>query len=628
MARKGLGLLLVLLLTIGVAVPAFAATKTTLKLEVRIGSTTAVINGEKQKIEKPYQQKGTTLVPLGVFHRAFGTTSRLEANNTVRVSGGSSRATFTIGSQIAWINGKKSTLTAAPVMKNGTLMVPMRLVTDMLKAKVNVNQGTIVVTFVSATGIPGKEPTDQEKTPLPRVGNSYANWSIDYPEDAVAQADDDGLSSTIMNLDGSYILRIYTWDRDKERKVDLSPSDMLEQMERETVAEKETIIDSRIVSDTKFPYAKLVVRDVDGVLWELRRYSYQGHIYSVYMGDSLLEDYREFEQWQPLLDSFRPIFATKGVKTEDLSTAKDGYNEVSAYEYGVTLQVPANWTSTGEGQMEYEAEDGSFLSLHVTTAAGSGANTLPQWHELLQKRTDEFFLKEYAERVSSEKVKASDTDAQAERVTFNLGSGNQHWSWLVFKENGYFYVIRYSAPEGAYQEEVFRKIINSIQIDFEVVPETFGKLGQISYLKDTSLTATQSVDDLILPTPAYWTTQPTDSSEVDLSYFLPGGSFRLTTVDAGIEAAAAQKIRDYEDQKLDDKTLNVATPERTTVAGVPAIRITSTGTDENPYQAEDWYFRRGNLTYWIHVQLDQGTATPQQLSKIQQTIQSISFASK
>lgn len=625
LAKKGIMFLFVLLLAVGTAVPALAAEQVTLSLQVRIGSTTATVNGEKQKIQKPYMQNGAAMVPLGVFQRAFGTTSRLEGENVVRVAYGSRTAAFTIGSKTAWVNGKKKALPAAPVMKNGTLMMPMRPITDMLGASVKFSSGTIVVTLKSDNGIPGQKPAqgdNEEKIPA-RVGSSFADWSIDYPKDAVAQLGDNEYSAILGDLEGTYMLQIRVWEEDSGMSVPVS--DMLEQLEQEARESGETIVDRQTFPNATLPYARLIARDLDGIYWETRRYYEQGRVYTLYLGDSTIQSYREFENRAPLMDSFRTSFSTTGTKTEDLSGVINGRMSVSSSDYGVTMQIPAGWVPTGSESFEYVKEDGSLLSLYVTSAAEG--ETLADWHNLLQSRTDEVFLPGYAKPIVSEALKAAGQDARIERMTYNLGSGSGdvHWNWLVLKQQNYFYVLRYSAPEGAYSEQEFRRIADSLEIDGEVVSSNFGNLGQILYLKDKSLNVTKSTPKLQISVPAYWTSQTGDLMQLDLRYFLPGGSLRLTVVDAGLEAAAAQAVRHYADLKLDDATLTHEEPKRTEFAGVPAIRIPYTGTNGSAYQAEDLYFRSGSTTYWIHYQLDSGMATEEQLNGIERALQSFKF---
>ncbi|MCZ4142044.1 hypothetical protein BZG17_30090, partial [Escherichia coli] len=68
------------ILTAGLSMPqwASAAEMTTSELRIKTGSTGAYINGNKQTIIKPYQTNGVTMVPVGIFKKAFGSEIRLE----------------------------------------------------------------------------------------------------------------------------------------------------------------------------------------------------------------------------------------------------------------------------------------------------------------------------------------------------------------------------------------------------------------------------------------------------------------------------------------------------------------------------------------------------------------------
>ena len=91
----------------GAVMPVWAAEYTTNELRIQAGSTSAYINGSKQAIAKPYKVNGVTMVPVGVFKKAFGSEIRLEKNDVVKVKEGPHTVTLTIGSSIAWVDGVK-----------------------------------------------------------------------------------------------------------------------------------------------------------------------------------------------------------------------------------------------------------------------------------------------------------------------------------------------------------------------------------------------------------------------------------------------------------------------------------------------------------------------------------------
>lgn len=54
------------------------------QLSLKVGSTSATVNGKKVAIERPYRENGTVMVPLGVFKKTFGSNVSLEQNDVVK----------------------------------------------------------------------------------------------------------------------------------------------------------------------------------------------------------------------------------------------------------------------------------------------------------------------------------------------------------------------------------------------------------------------------------------------------------------------------------------------------------------------------------------------------------------
>lgn len=134
--KQGLCAMLALLLLFSILpIPTARAAETDkLQLSLKVGSTSATVNGKKVTIERPYMENGTVMVPLGVFKKTFGSTVSLEGNDVVKVTYGSHTGLMTIGSISAWKDATKVKLTSAPRMVSGVLMVPLRFVASVLGA--------------------------------------------------------------------------------------------------------------------------------------------------------------------------------------------------------------------------------------------------------------------------------------------------------------------------------------------------------------------------------------------------------------------------------------------------------------------------------------------------------------
>ena len=98
----------------------------------------------------PYQSNGTTLVPLRVVSENLG--AKVDWNQqtkTVTITQDATTINLTLGSKIAKVNGEEKTLNLAPQIKNNTTMVPIRFVSENLNCDVNWNKETQTV---SVTG--------------------------------------------------------------------------------------------------------------------------------------------------------------------------------------------------------------------------------------------------------------------------------------------------------------------------------------------------------------------------------------------------------------------------------------------------------------------------------------------
>ncbi len=103
-----------------------------LLLVLQVGSTSYFKNGTKLEIDvKPEILKGRTFVPIRFVSEAMGAkVTWVEATKTVIVSTDKTTITLKVGSIEALIDGKKHTLEAAPYIKTGRTMAPVRLVSE------------------------------------------------------------------------------------------------------------------------------------------------------------------------------------------------------------------------------------------------------------------------------------------------------------------------------------------------------------------------------------------------------------------------------------------------------------------------------------------------------------------
>lgn len=400
-------LALLLLLTVFPARAVNAAAEPQLQLSIKVGSTAATVNGNALVIPKPYTENGTVMVPLGVFKKAFGSTVSLEGADVVKVMYGPHTGAMTIGSTTAWKDGVKIKLAAPPKMISGVLMVPLRFVSGVLGARITPSEsGGLLITLV-----PSEKETAEPESGIDsdigktRIGNSYFEWTMNYPPGLVV-GDSGGNESvaTFMSAENQYYLEVHA----SPQEVPVEPDELLENLVRASEEGGETILDREIVPEATVPYARTVSKDSSGALWEGRQYYAGGRLYEIYLTDDNAANYKDLDKYAGLLNSFQPSYNTADTSIRDLSTVTNGLREGYNGDYGIALQVPADW-NLDDQHLYYESKQGSYLRVKVSSApAGS---TLASWSRELESQirdtyvTDAYSLKDStAGKVSGEPV--------------------------------------------------------------------------------------------------------------------------------------------------------------------------------------------------------------------------------
>lgn len=128
------------------------------------------------------------------------------------------------------------------------------------------------------------------------------------------------------------------------------------------------MLDRESVAKGKTPYARIVVKDMDGMLWEMRQYINNGRQYDVYLADYDALNYKDLNKRAAFLNSFQPTYVQSDRTIKDLSTVDNGMRSAWNDDYGIELSVPAGW-SMDNTQMTYESKDGAFLQMRVTSAS-------------------------------------------------------------------------------------------------------------------------------------------------------------------------------------------------------------------------------------------------------------------
>ncbi|OON98997.1 MAG: hypothetical protein ATN35_02615 [Epulopiscium sp. Nele67-Bin004] len=110
--------------------------------------------------ESPVQQSGTTLVPVRIVSEQLGASVDWNASTQqITITKDNTQVELQVGSTTAKVNGQASTLTTAPIVKNGTTMIPLRFVSEALNVPVLWDDGTSTVLINSSLDDLSKLPT-------------------------------------------------------------------------------------------------------------------------------------------------------------------------------------------------------------------------------------------------------------------------------------------------------------------------------------------------------------------------------------------------------------------------------------------------------------------------------------
>jgi hypothetical protein len=189
-----------------------------IEISFKVGDEILKINGEDVKVEKPVVINGITLVPLRVISEAFGAQITWDGNaRLVTLDYSGVNIKLYIDKKIAFVDGNEVELLEAPRIINEKTMVPLRFITENFGADVDYQSDTKLITvvkeFVGENSIKDFSLV-LKKTTKTKVGDSYYNWSIDFPKTLkLDYRDFSGTFNGFISADESYIMTIQIADK-------------------------------------------------------------------------------------------------------------------------------------------------------------------------------------------------------------------------------------------------------------------------------------------------------------------------------------------------------------------------------------------------------------------------------
>ncbi|KKO55019.1 stalk domain-containing protein [Paenibacillus sp. DMB20] len=623
--RTPAALLAAVVLSASLSLPAWADTTQKVVLTVQKGSSSAVVNGKSYTIAKPVSRNGIVMVPLSIFKKAFGSEIRLEGTSRVRLLQGPHAVVMIMGSTTAWIDGKKVKLPAEPQMVSGTLMVPLRPVAAGIGAKLSTDKDgklsiSLKVTDKSGSG----NSTDPDgMSGKSRVGNSYYQWSINYPAGMVIGSGSDSENvASFTDATGRYYLEVHA----DPQSVELDTEDLLQQLIKDARLTGDVVLDQETVAQAPVPYARIVSRDADGVLWEGRLYYANKRLYGLYFADSDAIHYKDLDKYADLLNSFKVSFNAGDKNLKDLSSMENGLRSITNADYGITAAVPAGWQVNNQ-EMFYGSEEEGYLSIYVNSAPKGVEGTLSGWADRMKKWLEESFAADAYQIVGLTPVEISGVKGQILEVRYNFGDGWTTEYEVMVQKNGYRYYLEYTVPEGKEEAaRAWKNVLKSIHIDYEAVPANFGRIGDADFLTDKTkmATKTSNVYKYHVDIPRYWTpiSDRFDSGRVE--YGFVGGSFAVESVKDTPAEYIVSRLKQYYNEAASGKSkLKVLGIEDTTFAGVSAVSFRVHQVKNGiGYTTRQIVFEKDGATHTVTAVLNDANATDVQKQAIERTLAS------
>lgn len=175
-----------------------ASTEEKITIAFKLGESVLKINGTDVPVTTPFEENGTTLVPVRVITEAFGAkVDWIESEQGVVLTYNDVVIKIWINKTEAYVNDAKSELLLAPQLVNSTTMVPLRFITENFGADVSYEDatGAILVEKVITSGDAVADYSAIFKnSDKPYIGDSYFGWRINR---------DENLKISYRNFDGS-----------------------------------------------------------------------------------------------------------------------------------------------------------------------------------------------------------------------------------------------------------------------------------------------------------------------------------------------------------------------------------------------------------------------------------------
>jgi hypothetical protein len=595
----------------------------TLNISLTIGKKDIMINDTKLTGEAPFITKdGSTLVPLRVITTAFGAVLAYDApTKTIGLKYNGHDLSLTIDNKMATVDGKAIEMKTAPQLLNGTTMVPVRFIIENFGATILFDKVTKQITITGDAPVVDTTGDLNSDAGKTKIGDSYNNWSMKYPTGLVKSYQSyKGDYLTFEDANGEYDLNLYIDPSDVQN---MSADGLLNKLSDNVSG---TVLSSSTLTVNGLTFARILSKS-DATYTESRAYFGNGNIYMLIMDILDEKNYKnplKSSGYKEFMDSFKLTFDVKDMSAKDLSAVKDGYRVYQNDDYGFSLNIPADWDK-GYGEsskFSFKSSGSDKKNVYISIHSLAEGETLDSWAAKDSQLYTDLFVPAFGYITSTES-----TTIGGEPAKQIVSSNNPDGTWVSDTE---YYIIKgklkysidFEYPKDTPADSIKstqEALTNSFKFTNKLNPELETIKDDIIFTTNKSKIVSKNLG-VSFEIPENWK-DTTSSSEkaTNLSYDFIGGSIDIVTDVKSKEDAA--KI--MEGIVRESVTTEIVAITDTTIAGLSAKIITFKGTDKGePKQGAFYVFSNSTKDFLIVSQIGNAFATAAAQQRIDAVIAS------
>ncbi|WP_246078960.1 S1C family serine protease [Paenibacillus piri] len=468
---------------------------------------------------------------------------------------------------------------------------------------------------------------DQGKT---QIGDSHFGWSMKYPAGLVkASQSPDGGNIVLADAKGEFAINIIVQDKQSE---DLSPFGLLKKVSGKS---NDTVLEKRYVDQAPQPYALMVgKRKEGGEYYQIRAYLKEDKIYYVIMVIKKEESYaNEFKRnsYLDLLDTFVLKFDNNNPALKNISAYQQD-NTVTT-EYGLSFDLPTNWSKREWGQyLTYASEDGDLsVSLQVTSAASG--DTVKDWAGRQERLFTGIYAEDYREVRGVQETVVGGAAALENRYASTMGDKWYEHHVLYVLKDKYKYEISFSYPKAAAgsMDEIIGSFAKSARFSKESVNSSLGFIQDEDDLMDKNRTAayTNKKYGYSLQVPEIWYGNQGEVDTALKQFTFEGGGLSVTADDRiSLEEAVNRLEQEYKKNAETDANYKYTATDEPLFETTAKRFATQYKSKNVPYTLHEYVFAQNGIVYTFRLRINDAVKTEEQWKRLERALLSARFFAK